>query len=34
VHGDSAGAVAMARTVREALTKAGIAIAPFLPRPA
>lgn len=33
VHGDSAGAVAMARTVRETLTGAGIAIAPFLPRP-
>lgn len=34
VHGDSTGAVAMARTVREALTGAGITIAPFLPRPA
>lgn len=32
VHGDSAGAVAMARTVRETLTQAGVAIAPFLPR--
>ncbi len=29
VHGDSAGAVAMARAVREGLTAAGVAIAPF-----
>lgn len=30
VHGDSAGAVAMARTVREGLTAAGVAILPFV----
>ena len=29
-HGDSPGAVAMARTVREALTAAGVAIRPFV----
>jgi UPF0271 protein len=34
VHGDSAGAVAMARAVREGLTEAGVTIVPFLPRPA
>jgi UPF0271 protein len=30
-HGDSPGAVAMARTVRTALTEAGVDIAPFTP---
>jgi UPF0271 protein len=30
VHGDSAGAVAMARHIREGLTRAGVTIAPFL----
>lgn len=29
-HGDSPGAVAMARTVRDALTSAGFAVAPFV----
>jgi 5-oxoprolinase (ATP-hydrolysing) subunit A len=29
VHGDSPGAVAMARAVRTALDKAGVALAPF-----
>ena len=29
VHGDSAGAVAMARTIRERLAEAGITLAPF-----
>jgi UPF0271 protein len=33
-HGDSPGAVAMARTVREALTGAGVAVAPFVGQPA
>lgn len=31
VHGDSPGAVTMARTVRDRLTAAGVTIAPFLP---
>ncbi|HRP77749.1 MAG TPA: 5-oxoprolinase subunit PxpA [Aquamicrobium sp.] len=31
VHGDSAGAVAMARNVRAGLEEAGVVIAPFLP---
>ena len=30
VHGDSAGAVAMARVIRERLNAAGIAVAPFI----
>lgn len=33
VHGDSPDAVAMARTVRDALMERGVEIAPFLPRP-
>lgn len=31
IHGDSPGAVAMARTIRDGLTARGIALAPFLP---
>ncbi|MGY1637688.1 LamB/YcsF family protein [Geodermatophilus sp. SYSU D00742] len=31
VHGDTPGAVAIARRVREALTEAGVALAPFAP---
>ena len=34
VHGDSAGAVAMAADIRTALTQAGITLAPFLSRAA
>ncbi|RJL09328.1 LamB/YcsF family protein [Paracoccus siganidrum] len=34
VHGDSAGAVAMARRIREALVAGGVAIAPFAGVPA
>jgi len=30
VHGDSPGAVAMARTIRAALTAQGVSITPFL----
>jgi UPF0271 protein len=30
VHGDTAGAVEIARTVREALSAAGVALAPFV----
>ncbi|WEO77275.1 LamB/YcsF family protein [Cryobacterium sp. SO2] len=33
VHGDSPGATEMARRVRQALTAAGIELAPFAPRP-
>jgi UPF0271 protein len=31
VHGDTAGAVEIARRVREALTAAGVTLAPFAP---
>jgi UPF0271 protein len=31
VHGDTAGAVEIARQVREALTTAGVTLAPFAP---
>ena len=31
VHGDTAGAVAIARAVREALVTAGVTLAPFAP---
>jgi UPF0271 protein len=31
VHGDTAGAVDIARRVREALTGAGVALTPFAP---
>jgi len=34
VHGDSPGAVAMARAVREALARAGVTVAPFAAAPA